>query len=93
MDRLTSLFEEDIQDQIEFEAATGDIVGESEEMIIGVMEDRIDTNDDKLHLFENKQEEPVDADGLTMDEEKEIAMALMNTPDSEINDLLDDEDY
>ena len=91
MDRLTSLFEDDIGMQDELEFAIGDIAGESEEMITGVIEDRISPSEDKIHLFESSQED-VNDDGLTEDEEREIAMALMNEPDSEINDLLDDED-
>ena len=91
MDRLTSLFEDDIARQHELESAIGDIAGESEEMIAGVIEDRISPSEDKIHLFESSQED-VNDDGLTADEEREIAIALMNEPDSEINDLLDDED-
>ena len=91
MDRLTSLFEDDIEMQDELESVIGDIAGESEEMIAGVIEDRISPSEDKIHLFENSQED-VNDDGLTADEEREIAIALMNEPDSEISDLLDDED-
>lgn len=91
MDRLTSLFEDDIEMQDELESAIGDIAGESEEIIAGVIEDRISPSEDKIHLFENSQEDTND-DGLTADEEREIAIALMNEPDSEISDLLDDED-
>lgn len=91
MNRLTSLFEDDIEMQDELEFAIGDIAGESEEMIAGVIEDRISPSEDKIHLFESSQED-VNGDGLTADEEREIAIALMNEPDSEISDLLDDED-
>ena len=38
MDRLTSLFEDDIAMQDELESVIGDIAGESEEMITGVIE-------------------------------------------------------
>jgi len=91
MDRLTSFFEEDLELQDELEAAVGDMAGESEEILAGVIEDRIAPSEDKIHLFESKQEK-VNDDGLTEDEEREIYMAMMNEPDSEISDLLDDED-
>jgi hypothetical protein len=91
MDRLTSLFEEDLALQDELEAAVGDMVGESEEIVIGVIEDRIAPSEDKIHLFESK-EEKVDDEGFTEDEEREIYMAMLNEPDSEISDLLDDDD-
>ena len=91
MDRLTSLFEEDLELQDELEAAVGDMAGESEEIITGIIEDRIAPTEDKIHLFESKQEK-VNDDGFTEDEEREIYMAMLNEPDSEISDLLDDDD-
>ena len=89
-DRLTSLFEEDLQLQDELDEMFGDMAGENEEILICAMEDRVLPEDEKVHLF-TEQKEEVNDDGLTEDEEREIAVALMGKPDSEIEDLLDDD--
>ena len=90
MERLTYLFAEDIEDQITLEASLGGIADETEDIIIGVMEDRNPVDNGKVHLFENAK--PVNDDGLTADEEQEIIVAMLNDPDSEVADLLDDDD-
>ena len=36
--------------------------------------------------------EDIRIDGLTADEEQEIIVAMLNAPDSEVADLLDDDD-
>lgn len=90
MERLTSLFAEDIEDQVTLEASLGGIADETEDIIIGVMEDRNPVDNGKVHLFENAK--LVNDDGLTADEEQEIIVAMLNAPDSEVADLLDDDD-
>ena len=90
MVRLTSLFAKNIENQVTLKASIGGIADETEDIIIGVMEDRNPVDNGKVHLFENAK--PVNDDGLTADEEQEIMVAMLNSPDSEIADLLDDDD-
>lgn len=90
MERLTSLFAEDIENQVTLEASLGGIADETEDMIIGVMEDRNPVDTGKIHLFENAKS--VNDDGLTEDEEQELMVAMLNAPDSEVAALLDDDD-
>ena len=91
--RLDSLFEEDIQMQDALEdIATND---SSEDIILGVIEDRANENDKMTeHLFTNESEE-VNEDGLTEEEEREIAMAILNGEEDDFDDedLVDDDDF
>ena len=90
--RLDSLFEEDIQMQDALEdIATND---SSEDIILGVIEDRANENDKMTeHLFTNESEE-ANEDGLTEEEEREIAMEILNGEDDfDDEDLVDDDDF
>lgn len=90
--RLDSLFEEDIQMQDALEdIATND---SSEDIILGAIEDRANKNDNlTAHLFTNESEE-VNEDGLTEEEEREIAMEILNGEDEfDDEDLIDDDDF
>ena len=87
--RLDSLFEEDIQMQDALEDL-GSITDDSEDIILGVIEDQAKNRENsETHLFANEPED-VNEDGLTEDEEREINMALMNGDDDDLD--LDDDD-
>lgn len=87
--RLDSLFEEDVlmQDALE---DIGNLTDNSEDIILGVIEDRANEKEDaETHLFTNESSNETNEDGLTEEEEREVAMALLNSDD----DLgLDDDD-
>lgn len=87
--RLDSLFEEDIQMQDALEDL-GSITDDSEDIILGVIEDQAKNRENsETHLFTNEPED-VNEDGLTEDEEREINMALLNADDDDLD--LDDDD-
>ena len=90
--RLDSLFEEDIQMQ----DAVEDIellTDRSEDIILGAIDDRADAiESDNPHLFTNEASE-LNADGLTEEEERQVAMALLNKEDDFMLDDDDDEDF
>lgn len=88
--RLDSLFEEDVQMQDALEDI-GNLTDNSEDIILGIIEDRAnDKESAETHLFTNESsEQETNEDGLTPEEEREVAMALLNGED----DLgLDDDD-
>lgn len=88
--RLDSLFEEDVQMQDALEDI-GNLTDNSEDIILGIIEDRANDKESvETHLFTNESsEEETNEDGLTPEEEREVAMALLNGED----DLgLDDDD-
>ena len=86
--RLDSLFEEDVQMQDALEDL-GSFTDNSDDIILGVIEDRaVAKESTEVHLFTNESSE-VNEDGLTEEEEREIAMALLNGED---DDGLDEED-
>lgn len=87
--RLDSLFEEDIEMQDALEDI-GNLTDNSEDMILGVIEDRANEKESaETHLFTNEASDETNEDGLTEEEEREVAMALLNGDD----DLgLDDDD-
>lgn len=87
--RLDSLFEEDIEMQDALEDI-GNLTDNSEDMILGVIEDRANEKESaETHLFTNESSDKTNEDGLTEEEEREVAMALLNGDD----DLgLDDDD-
>ena len=86
--RLDSLFEEDVQMQDALEDL-GSFTDNSDDIILGVIEDRaVAKESTEVHLFTNESSE-VNEDGLTEEEEREIAMALLNGEDY---DGLDEED-
>lgn len=86
--RLDSLFEEDVQMQDALEDL-GSFTDNSDDIILGVIEDRaVAKESTEVHLFANESSE-VNEDGLTEEEEREIAMALLNGED---DDGLDEED-
>ena len=86
--RLDSLFEEDVQMQDALEDL-GSFTDNSDDIILGVIEDRAVAKESaEVHLFTNESSE-VNEDGLTEEEEREIAMALLNGED---DDGLDEED-
>ena len=78
--RLDSLFEEDVQMQDALEDL-GSFTDNSDDIILGVIEDRaVAKESTEVHLFTNASSE-VNEDGLTEEEEREIAMALLNGED------------
>lgn len=87
--RLDSLFEEDIEMQDALEDI-GNLTDNSEDMVLGVIEDRANEKESaETHLFTNEAFDETNEDGLTEEEEREVAMALLNGDD----DLgLDDDD-
>ena len=86
--RLDSLFEEDVQMQDALEDL-GSFTDNSDDIILGVIEDRAVAKESiEVHLFTNGTSE-VNEDGLTEEEEREIAMALLNGED---DTGLDEED-
>ena len=86
--RLDSLFEEDVQMQDALEDL-GSFTDNSDDIIFGVIEDRaVAKESTEVHLFTNESSE-VNEDGLTEEEEREIAMALLTGED---DDGLDEED-
>ena len=86
--RLDSLFEEDVQMQDALEDL-GSFTDNSDDIILGVIEDRaVAKESTEVNLFTNESSE-VNEDGLTEEEEREIAMALLNGED---DDRLDEED-
>ena len=87
--RLDSLFEEDIEMQDALEDI-GNLTDNSEDMILGIIEDRANEKESaETHLFTNESSDETNEDGLTEEEEREVAMALLNGDD----DLgLDDDD-
>lgn len=88
MSRLDSLFAEDVQMQDALEDL-GNITDNSEDIILGVIEDRANAKEaNEPHLFADEPE--VNEDGLADDEEREVQMALLNADDEDLG--LDDED-
>lgn len=86
--RLDSLFEEDVQMQDALEELSS-FTDNSDDIILGVIEDRaVAKESTEVHLFVNESSE-VNEDGLTEEEEREIAMALLNGED---DSELDEED-
>lgn len=87
MERLNCMFEEDIEMQDSLDDLQT-LADDSEDIIIGAMEDRGDPHDNGVHLFTNNPIEQVNDDGLTEEEEHEINMMILNSDD----DFFDDED-
>lgn len=90
MNLLTMIFEEDIamQDAVD---DIEDFADDSSDIILGTIEDRYnEKRDSETHLFEKEPE--VNEDGLTDEEETELNVALLNTDDVDLEDLVDDED-
>ena len=86
---LDMLFEEDIEAQDALDDLI-DFTDDSEDIILGAINDRISAKEEsENHIFAN--EEPVNADGLTDAEERDLNLELLNS-DENIDDLIDDDD-